>query len=60
MLQLALSRSREVEVDRSWYRAAGVPSWTQTLPEGLDYLTWQRNTANDLAGQFDKSAQTNR
>jgi zinc/manganese transport system substrate-binding protein len=33
---------------------------TETLPEGTDYLTWQRQTAQQLAGQLDKSAPTNR
>jgi zinc/manganese transport system substrate-binding protein len=33
---------------------------TETLPEGTDYLTWQRETAQRLASQLDKSAPTNR
>lgn len=33
---------------------------SETLPQGTDYLTWQRNTVDDLARQFDKAAQTNR
>jgi zinc/manganese transport system substrate-binding protein len=33
---------------------------TETLPEGVDYLTWQRDTADELARQFDKAPQTNR
>jgi zinc/manganese transport system substrate-binding protein len=33
---------------------------TETLPEGTDYLTWQRQTAQQLASQLDKSAPTNR
>jgi zinc/manganese transport system substrate-binding protein len=43
-------------------RQAGLPvvTVTETLPDGLDYLTWQRNTANELAGQFDKAPPTNR
>jgi zinc/manganese transport system substrate-binding protein len=43
-------------------RQAGLPvvTVTETLPEGLDYLTWQRNTAIDVAGQFDKAPQANR
>jgi zinc/manganese transport system substrate-binding protein len=32
-----------------------VVSVTETLPQGDDYLTWQRNTANELAGQLDKA-----
>ena len=33
---------------------------TETLPEGTDYLTWQRQTAQQLASQLDKSSPTNR
>jgi zinc/manganese transport system substrate-binding protein len=33
---------------------------TETLPEGTDYLTWQRQTAEQLASQLDKAPQTNR
>jgi zinc/manganese transport system substrate-binding protein len=33
---------------------------TETLPEHTDYLTWQRQTAQQLASQLDKAAPTNR
>jgi zinc/manganese transport system substrate-binding protein len=33
---------------------------TETLPDGVDYLTWQRDTVDGLARQFDKAPQTNR
>ncbi len=33
---------------------------TETLPDGVDYLTWQRDTVGELARQFDKAPQTNR
>jgi zinc/manganese transport system substrate-binding protein len=33
---------------------------TETLPEGTDYLTWQRQTAEQLASQLNNAAQTNR
>ena len=33
---------------------------TETLPQGVDYLTWQRDTTDELARQFDKAPQTNR
>jgi zinc/manganese transport system substrate-binding protein len=33
---------------------------TETLPQGLDYLTWQRDAVGELARQFDKAPQTNR
>ena len=43
-------------------RRASLPvvTVTETLPQGMDYLTWQRDTVDDLAGQFDKAPQTNR
>jgi zinc/manganese transport system substrate-binding protein len=33
---------------------------TETLPNGTDYLTWQRQTAQQLASQLDKASPTNR
>jgi len=33
---------------------------TETLPEGTDYLTWQRQSAEQLASQLDKAPQANR
>jgi zinc/manganese transport system substrate-binding protein len=33
---------------------------TETLPEGTDYLAWQRQTAEQLASQLDKAPQANR
>ena len=41
---------------------AGVPvvTVTETLPAGTDYLTWQRQTADQLAGQLDKAPPTTR
>ena len=33
---------------------------TETLPAGTDYLTWQRQTVDQLANQLDKAPQTNR
>jgi zinc/manganese transport system substrate-binding protein len=43
-------------------RRASLPvvTVTETLPAGVDYLTWQRNTVEALAAQFDKAPQTNR
>jgi zinc/manganese transport system substrate-binding protein len=43
-------------------RKASLPvvTVTETLPQGVDYLTWQRNTVNELAGQLDKAPPTNR
>ncbi len=41
---------------------AGVPvvTVTETLPEGTDYLSWQRQTAEQLAAQLDTAAQAGR
>jgi zinc/manganese transport system substrate-binding protein len=33
---------------------------TETLPNGTDYLSWQRQTAQQLASQLDKASPTNR
>ena len=33
---------------------------TETLPASTDYLTWQRQTVDQLASQLDKAPQTNR
>jgi zinc/manganese transport system substrate-binding protein len=33
---------------------------TETLPAGVDYLTWQRQTVDQLATQLDKAVQPNR
>ncbi len=43
-------------------RRASLPVVTvsETLPQGVDYLTWQRDTVDDLARQFDNAPQTNR
>lgn len=43
-------------------RRASIPvvTITETLPQGVDYLTWQRDTVDELAGQLDKAPQTNR
>ena len=43
-------------------RRASIPvvTVTETLPEGTDYLTWQRQTVEQLASQLDNAPQTNR
>jgi zinc/manganese transport system substrate-binding protein len=43
-------------------RSASVPivTVTETLPEGSDYLTWQRQTVDQLARQLDSAHQPNR
>ena len=41
---------------------ASVPviSVTETLPAGVDYLTWQRQTVDQMANQLDKAPQASR
>ena len=43
-------------------RRASLPvvTVTETMPQGVDYLTWQRDTVSDLAGQFDTAQHANR
>jgi zinc/manganese transport system substrate-binding protein len=43
-------------------RQASVPvvTVTETLPAGADYLSWQRQSVEQLAGQLDKAPQANR
>ena len=47
---------------RAAARRAALPvvSVTETMPAGVDYLTWQRDTVDELARQFDKAPQPNR
>lgn len=42
---------------RAAARRAGVPvtDMTETLPSGTDYLTWQRNTVNQLSAALQTS-----
>ncbi|MGH3676069.1 MAG: metal ABC transporter solute-binding protein, Zn/Mn family [Mycobacterium sp.] len=40
--------------------ALPVVTVTETLPQGMDYLTWQRQTVEQLAGQLNKAPQANR
>jgi zinc/manganese transport system substrate-binding protein len=37
-----------------------VISVTETLPAGVDYLTWQRQTVDQMANQLDKAPQASR
>lgn len=55
----------ETEVTKQLADAANrasipVVNVTETLPDGTDYLTWQRQTAEQLASQLDKAPQANR
>jgi zinc/manganese transport system substrate-binding protein len=50
-------QTRRRPPSRSRRRAAGVAAGGhghRTLPDGLDYLTWQRDTADELAGNSTK------
>jgi zinc/manganese transport system substrate-binding protein len=46
--------------DAAEQAAVPIVTVTETLPAGTDYLTWQRQTVDQLASQLDKSPQTNR
>ena len=43
-------------------RQAGLPiiSVTETLPEGMDYLGWQRETIDEIASQLDAAPPASR
>ncbi|HJT93136.1 MAG TPA: zinc ABC transporter substrate-binding protein, partial [Mycobacterium sp.] len=55
--QTAVTKQIEEAAQRA---SIPVVTVTETLPEGTDYLTWQRQTAGQLASQLDKGSQTNR
>ena len=57
--QTETAATRQIE-DAARQASLPVVTVTETLPQGMDYLTWQRDTVEDLAGQFDKATQTNR
>jgi zinc/manganese transport system substrate-binding protein len=46
--------------DAAQQASVPVVTVTETLPAGTDYLTWQRQTVDQLASQLDKAPQTNR
>lgn len=46
--------TKQIE-DAARKAALPVVTVTETLPDGVDYLTWQRDTVRQLAGQFDKA-----
>lgn len=52
--QTATSATKSLEAAA---KRAGVPitEVTETLPDGMDYLTWQRNTVNQLAAALQAS-----
>ncbi|WP_099040531.1 metal ABC transporter solute-binding protein, Zn/Mn family [Mycobacterium neglectum] len=55
--ETAVTKQLSDAADRA---AIPVVTVTETLPDGTDYLTWQRQTAQQLASQLDKAPQTNR
>jgi zinc/manganese transport system substrate-binding protein len=62
---LVFNPQTETAVTKQLQEAAGKASIpvvpvTETLPAGTDYLTWQRQTAEQLASQLDKAPQSNR
>jgi zinc/manganese transport system substrate-binding protein len=57
--QTETAATRQIE-DAARRASLPVVTVTETLPQGVDYLTWQRNTVEELASQFDKAPQTNR
>jgi zinc/manganese transport system substrate-binding protein len=62
---LVFNPQTETPVTKQLLQAAGkasipVVNVTETLPEGTDYLTWQLQTAEQLASQLDKAPQSNR
>jgi zinc/manganese transport system substrate-binding protein len=46
--------------DAAQQASVPVVSVTETLPQGTDYLTWQRQTVDQLASQLAKAPATNR
>jgi len=50
----------QADPGRRTARSIPVVTVTETLPNGTDYLTWQRQTAEQLASQLDKASPTNR
>jgi zinc/manganese transport system substrate-binding protein len=57
--QTETAATKQIE-DAAQRASLPVVTVTETLPQGMDYLTWQRDTVEQLAAQFDKAPQTNR
>jgi zinc/manganese transport system substrate-binding protein len=57
--QTETAATKQIE-DAAHSASLPVVTVTETLPPGVDYLTWQRDTVDQLAAQFDKAPQTNR
>lgn len=55
--ETAVTKQLQDAADRA---SIPVVTVTETLPEGTDYLTWQRQTVEQLASQLDKAPQANR
>jgi zinc/manganese transport system substrate-binding protein len=65
ILALVVNKQTESAVTTQLQEAAGkagVPTVevTETLPEGMDYLDWQRTTVESLAAQLDRAPALNR
>jgi len=65
ILALVVNKQTESAVTKQLQEAAGkagVPTVevTETLPEGMDYLDWQRTTVESLAAQLDRAPALNR
>ncbi len=57
--QTQTAATKQIE-DAASKASLPVVTVSETLPTGVDYLTWQRNTVDDLAGQFNNAPQANR
>jgi zinc/manganese transport system substrate-binding protein len=57
--QTATAATRQID-DAARQASLPVVTITETLPQGMDYLTWQRDTVEHLDSQLDKATQTNR
>ena len=57
--QTETAATKQIE-DAARQSSLPVVEVTETLPQGMDYLNWQRHTVDELASQLDKAPQTNR
>ena len=57
--QTETAATKQIE-DAARQSSLPVAEVTETLPQGMDYLNWQRHTVDELASQLDKAPQTNR
>ena len=57
--QTETAATKQIE-DAARQSALPVVEVTETLPQGMDFLNWQRHTVDELASQLDKAPQANR